>query len=103
MVVASDVKNLDNMLLVPAGAALAERQINILRAWGVPEVEVELGEDQASSADPLSLWPPEEAARLTAAVRSRFWELEDSNPVQMAIFKLVLDRRARRGPPAAKP
>ena len=40
MVVGSDVKNMDNMLLIPSGCALTERQIHILKAWGVDDIEV---------------------------------------------------------------
>jgi hypothetical protein len=43
MIVARDVKNIDGMLLAPLGCQLSERQIDILQAWGVVEVEVEAG------------------------------------------------------------
>ena len=58
MVVASDVKNLDSMLLIPAGCALTERQISILQAWGIGEVEVETAAN-VEEPDPLSRLAPE--------------------------------------------
>ena len=92
MVVGSDVKNIDSMLLVPAGCTLTERQVNILNSWGVTEVDVvavEGGED----ADPLAKFSAEELDQLKAEVKARFWKLDETNPVFMEIFKLALQRR----------
>jgi hypothetical protein len=66
MVVAREVKNIDGMLLAPAGCELSERQIGILQAWGIAEVEVEAGEEQARAHDPLAQLPPETLAKITA-------------------------------------
>ncbi len=95
MVVASDVKNIDQMLLIPAGCSLTERQINILRAWGVGEIEVQ-GSAALEEADPLAKLPPEVVARITAEIRSRFFRPDDSNPIFVEISKLMLQRRARK-------
>ena len=94
--VSSDVMNLDNMLLIPAGAALSARQINILQAWGVAEVEVNASES-VPDTDPLAKLPPEELEKLTREVRGRFWQPDDTDPVFTEIFKLVLQRHARKG------
>ena len=94
MVVSNDVKNIDSMLLVPAGCALSERQINILNAWGVTELEVLLAEG-CEAADPLAQLPPEELARLTAEVRARFWRVDEQNPLFLEVFKLALQRRVK--------
>ncbi len=96
MVVARDVKNIDGMLLAPSGCELSERQINILQAWGVTEVEVEAGEEMAKAHDPLAQLPPETLAKLTADLRARFWKPDDFGPVPAEIFKLLLLRQARR-------
>jgi hypothetical protein len=96
MVVARDVKNIDGMLLAPSGCELSERQINILQAWGVTEVEVEAGEEMAKSHDPLAQLPPETLAKLTADLRARFWKPDDFGPVPAEIFKLMLLRQAQR-------
>jgi len=94
MVVVSDVKNIDNMLLIPAGCTLSERQINILNAWGVSEVDVVASETTAET-DIMSKLPPEELEKLTAEVKARFWKVDESNPVFMEIFILTLQRRVR--------
>jgi hypothetical protein len=96
MVVTADVKNMDNMLLIPAGATLAQKQIDILQAWGVTEIHVEAaGELDNAHADPLAQLPPETASRLAAEVKSLFWRLDEADPVHMEILRLVLHRQAR--------
>jgi hypothetical protein len=95
MVVATDVKNIDDMLLIPAGCNLTDRQINILQSWGVAEIEVQ-GSQALEDADPLTKLPPEAVAKLAAEVRSLFWEPDDANPVFAEVFKLMLRRRAGR-------
>ena len=85
MVVAKDVKNIDDMLLLPAKCQLAGRQISILKAWGVAEIDV-------------ARLSPEVVAQLTAGVKARFWQADESNPVFAEIFKLMLWRQARKEP-----
>jgi hypothetical protein len=96
MVVSTDVMNLDNMLLIPAGAALSERQINILQAWGVAEVEVKASES-VPDTDPLAKLSPEELEKMTREVKGRFWQPVEADPVFTEIFRLVLQRHARKG------
>ena len=70
-----------------------------MQAWGVTEINVEAaGEMEASTADPLAQLLPEAASRLVAEIRSLFWKLDEADPVQMEIFKLVLHRKARKLP-----
>jgi len=95
MVVANDVKNIDHMLLIPAGCTLTQRQISILQAWGVSEIEVQHSA-AAEDMDPVAKLPPEVVARLSAELRGRFFKPDDANPVFAEIFKLMLQRRARK-------
>ena len=96
MVVAADVLNMDQMLLLPAGCTLAQKHIAILQAWGVTDVEVMAADDLGDNSDPLAKLPPEEVARLTAATRALFWQLDETSPVQTEIFQLILRRAVRR-------
>ena len=96
MVVVSDVKNMDDMLLIPAGCALTERQISILQAWGVEEIDVQHAGD-IEDADPLAKLSPEVVARMTQEVKDRFWQPDDSNPVFVEVCRLMVRRRARKG------
>ena len=95
MVVASDVKNIDNMLLIPAGCNLTDRQINILQSWGVAEIDVQTTQS-LEEADPLASLAPEEAARMSAEIKALFWQPDDSNPVFAELSKVLLRRRARK-------
>ncbi len=103
MVVARDVKNIDGMLLVPSGCELSERQIDILQAWGVTEMEIEASEEQAKAHDPLAQLPPGVAAKLTADLRARFWNPDEFGPLPAEIFRLMLLRQARRALAPPKP
>jgi hypothetical protein len=96
MVVAAEVKNLDGMLLAPSGCELSERQIGILQAWGVAEVDIEASEEAAKAHDPFAQLPPETLAKITADLRARYWKPDDFGPVPAEIFQLMLLRQAKR-------
>ncbi len=93
MVVTADVQNSEGMLLIPAGTSLTERQISILGSWGITDVEVGASEI-AAAGGPLERLSPEAAEKLKGEVKGIFWELDETNPVQMEIFKLALERKA---------
>ena len=97
MLVAAEVKNMDNMLLLPAGCRLTQRHINILEAWGIAEVNIEDAGQAAQPANPLAVLSPAELERLTEQTKALFWELDLASPVQAAVFNAVLRRRARKG------
>jgi hypothetical protein len=96
MVVSSDVRNIDNMLLIPSGCTLTARQINILLAWGVTELEVQTVA-QGQDPDQLTELPPEVLAKWTEELKALFWKVDEADPVFTEIFKLMLRRRASRG------
>lgn len=100
MVVASDVKNLDNMLLIPSGCKLTARHIGILQAWGVLEINVEATGEETDT-DRFSRLPPEQQEKLQAEVRAQFWKADNADPVFAEIFRLIVRRRANR--PSAQP
>ena len=95
MVVSADVKNIDQMLLIPSGCTLTARQIGILQAWGVDNIEVTSAGD-SGSADMLETMPADALERLTAEVRASFWKADDADPVFAELFKVILRRRANR-------
>jgi hypothetical protein len=95
MVIAADVKNMDNMLLMPAGCELTEKHITILNAWGIPEVQVESCDGQEEPADVLQQLAPELLNQLADELQAIFWEPIDRNPIQREVFDLVLRRKAK--------
>ena len=96
MVVSADVKNMDNMLLMPAGCELTEKHITVLSAWGVADIEVENSGAPEETADILQTLDPEVLHRITDALQAVFWEPVDSNPIQREVFELILRRKARQ-------
>lgn len=92
MTVAADVKNMDDMLLIPAGCILTARHINILRTWGISEIQTE-GEEQEATT--LITIAPEILAKLEAELQKLFWQYDPGSSVQREIFQLALRRRAR--------
>ena len=97
MTVSCDVKNIDNMLILPAGGHLTERQIDILRAWGVEEIDVQVSEEAPTETDPLSQMTPEAIASLTAQIKARFWSPDETHPAFRELLQLVVRRRATGG------
>lgn len=97
MVVAKDVKNIDDMLLVSAKAVLTTRLINNFKAWGVPAIDVEAS-DLIENHDPLGRLPPNLVEQLKADTKAVFWKPDETSPVFGEIFKLMLLRRARKIP-----
>jgi hypothetical protein len=95
MVVISDVRNLHDMLLIPAGAVLSERQIGILQAWGVGDVEVEHSK-ATEETDPIAKLSPETRKRLQQEIRNLFWDPDDSNPFFAEFSNLLLQRCASK-------
>jgi hypothetical protein len=96
VVLSAEVKNLDGMLLLPAGCTLAAKHIEMLQAWGINEVQVDTADGVSEPADPLARLTPQETQRLTEETRGLFWHLDEANPVQQEIFNLILQRRARK-------
>jgi hypothetical protein len=96
MVAAAEVRNMDDMLLLPAGCPLTQRHIRILQTWGVPEVLVADRGAPEEEHDPLRRLGPEALARLEGEVQRRFWDLDPANPAQRELVRLTLRRQAGR-------
>jgi hypothetical protein len=92
MVVAADIKNLDDMLLFPAGCELSERHIRMLRTWGINEILVETPENDAALSEPFLI---ELSADEINAMKSRYWCWDEQNPAQQEIFRLMVRRKTR--------
>lgn len=95
MQVTEEVKNMDNMLLIPTGCVITERHVNLLNAWGIAEVQVKSLGEADEPADPLQRLPAEVVAKLTEETKQIFWEAADKNPIQAETFNLALRRKAR--------
>jgi hypothetical protein len=96
MVVSADVRNMDNMLLIPAGCILTEKHIDILNAWGVAELQVETGSTPEEDGDILKRIPPESLQKVRVELTAIFWEPSEEGTVQEEIFDLVLRRKVQQ-------
>jgi len=96
MVVTAEVKNMDNMLLIPTGCVLTEKHIGILNAWGIAEVQVESGGAAEESGDILQQMPAETLDQIRSELTGIFWDPIDKSTVQAETFDLVLRRKARQ-------
>jgi hypothetical protein len=98
MIIQADVKNLDDMLLLPAGCELTPKHIKILNAWGIGEVMVESSDAIEEAPNPLARFSPEDRAQLEAELKARFWNFNPEDPIQKEAFRLALIRQARSAP-----
>ena len=95
MTVSGDVKNSDQMLLIPAGSALTQRLIGMLQSWGISSVDVKTDGDMTQS-DAFSSLSKEAVDKLTAEVKATFWKVDDADPVFSELLKVILRRLADR-------
>lgn len=94
MVVAKEVKNMEDMLLLPVGCELRSKHIEILQSWGITDVEVQACTGFEEPVDPVQLLPQKVSARLETELRNRFWNFDPANPIQREVFQLALKRQA---------
>ena len=95
MEVEADVKNMDDMLLIPAGCELTARHIKVLNAWGITEICVKVTGEMEDGNDPLKKLSAEELETLTRKVRGRFFQLEDGVAIHQTMLKTMLTRQAK--------
>jgi hypothetical protein len=97
MVTSADVKNMDDMLLIPSGCALTQKHIRILKTWGVHDVQVEpFGDAQDGENGAAAAVNPEEWARIEQELKSKFWEFNQDEPFYVELLRLVTQRKAKR-------
>lgn len=90
MVSAADIKNMDGMLLLPAGCELTERHALILKTWGITEVAVESADGQTDSPESLTL--TEISPERLNTLKARFWQYDETNLVHNEILRLIARR-----------
>ena len=95
MVASADVKNLDGMLLMPTGCELSERHIRILKTWGIAEISVQTDDAEEDKAESRRPAPVEVSPARVRALKARFFQFEETNPVQQEILRLLLRRQTK--------
>ncbi|CAK0765478.1 hypothetical protein CCP3SC15_320014 [Gammaproteobacteria bacterium] len=91
MVLSAEVRAPDGRMLLRSGTELTARQMEILRTWGIAEVEVEgTPESPAQDVDEASY---QYALR---EILSRFLHLDLRHPAVAMLLRLAALQRARR-------
>jgi hypothetical protein len=93
-VVTADVKNMDHMLLIPAGCVLTETHINVLNAWGIAEVQVESSGASEVAGDILDQLSAATLDQTHKELTGIFWDPIDKSPVHAETFELAFRRKA---------
>lgn len=93
MVLAGDVFNLDGQILFAKGVELEERHIEILQMWGIPNVDVEDGEDDEERID-LNQFAPHILELAEGIVSQRFKLVKSSHPAVEIVRRLCVQKEA---------
>lgn len=96
MVVASDVKNLDSMVLFPSGYTLTEKHLLLLRAWGVTEVDVKGVGDQKLHEKVLEKLDPKILAHAEIQANDLFHHAGLKHSMLKELYSLCTTRKAQR-------
>ena len=96
MTLASDAKARNGRLLVPAGREVTEKHLEVFRAWGVTEADIEgierkdVTEATVQEIDPILLKKGEEATA------SAFQHTNLGHPFIAELFRLCILRNVRQ-------
>ena len=95
MIAGADVKNLDGMLLMPTGCELSERHIRILKTWGIAEITVQTDDQDEDKPESRRTVPVAASPARVRALKARFYQFEEANPVHQEILRLLLRRQTK--------
>jgi hypothetical protein len=96
MQVASDIMNVNNMLLMAKGSVLAPRSIRLLKTWGIDAVNVVGGEEpEVLPKEPIRI-TPETLQLAEAMVQTRFQHVNSNEGIPKLVRALAVKRIARR-------
>ena len=95
LVLDKEVKNGHGQLLLQAGVKLTERHVNMLRAWGIPEVVVRGGGPSRREVLELQDIRPEDFAKAEVSLREKFARVMLTEPVMQELFRQCATRKAK--------
>ncbi|MBI3128926.1 MAG: hypothetical protein HYZ11_15075 [Candidatus Tectomicrobia bacterium] len=98
MVLAADAKARNGRVLLPAGNALTGKHLQIFKAWGVTEADIEgvTRQDVAAAAAAESQVEPRLLERAQAILQERFRHVEDGHPFAEELRRLCLLRTVKK-------
>lgn len=87
MVLSADVTNRNGMVLLKSGITITEKQINVLKTWGITHVEIE-GSDQSPQTQELISAHPEYHEEAERRAAELFVHADGSHPLFQALLPL---------------
>jgi len=95
MTLKSNVCDRSGRLLLPAGSELADKQLKILRTWGVTEADIVRGPDEEmpDSAIDVSTVDPLVLAEAEQAIAALFCHNDPQHPMIQELTRICLERR----------
>jgi len=97
MVLKSDVCDRSGRMLLPSGAELSEKHLQIFRTWGVLEAEIVGDSDNDAGGQELDEIDPEAIARAEAIVKPLFVHNNPDHPAIKELLRLCIARKAVHG------
>jgi hypothetical protein len=91
MVVGEDVKDKNGQLLLPAGLALSEKHLELVKSWGISQVSIESGNKEEEV--PLD---PELIAKAEKELGPIFKFADQRHPAMNELFSQCVTRRAKQ-------
>ena len=88
MVVLSEVSNKHGNVLLKKGESLTEKNIVLLKSWGITEIDIATLDGRHSDAEDNAVLSPETVESIEKEVRGMFPEFED-NPFMEKLYGIV--------------
>src|SRR5690349_12324852 len=92
MMVTRDVVGRNDTLLIPSYTILTDTHLQVLKTWGVSNVEIFSTDKETEAADglPVSFTAPDWKA--STVIENRFRQANFSHPLIQALYRVCLNR-----------
>lgn len=99
MVLQRDIKDRSGRMLLPAGASVTDKHLNVFRTWGITEAHVRGEKDGAEAAAATASLDDLDAdlvARARDELTRLFSQTDREHPLMKELFTLAVARAAAR-------
>jgi len=94
MVLSEDVRDIKSRLLLAKGQKIQSKHIRIFKIWGITEVSVTGGQDEAKISEPDI--DPDKLERITEQTKYLFKHVDLSHPAIKELFRISILHRSRQ-------
>ncbi len=95
MVLAGDIKDLNDRVLLESGAKITEKHLKILKSWGITEADVQKATKEDIEDTRSKDLNPELLDKAEAEVTRLFSHADRSHPAVKELFYLCILRKAK--------